>query len=101
MPAFQAQGCGLRYGILPSLVGSDICYDPQKLLDGKMIDLPSTQWLVGLVDGEESMMVAAWESDSQSVSLGMAGEGENRVFDSLSIATRQGGLLRSRVSNIQ
>jgi hypothetical protein len=87
VPAFQAQGCAVRYGLLPSLAGSDICYDPQKLLDTKRIRLPSTQWWVGLVDGNESLMVVAWETNAQAVSLGMAGEGENRMFDSFFIAT--------------
>ncbi len=99
VPAFQARDCALRYGILPSLVGSDICYDPQKLADGKQIALPSTQWLVGLVDGNQSMLVAAWPSDTQAVLLGMAGEGENRMFDSFSIATDKAGFSISFVEH--
>jgi hypothetical protein len=96
---FQAQNCGLRYGILPSLTGSDICYDPKKLLDSKEIKLPSTQWFVGLVNGNDSMMVAAWDSDSQAVSLGMTGDGENRMFDSFSIATDTAGFSISFVEH--
>jgi hypothetical protein len=99
VPGFQAQGCALRYGLLPSLVGSDICYDPQKLLDTKQIDLPSTQWFVGLVDGSDSMLVAAWDTDSQAVSLGLAGEGENRRIDSLSLATDKAGFSISFVEH--
>jgi hypothetical protein len=97
--AFQAQGCRLRYGVLPSLVGSDICYDPQKLPGAKEIKLPSTQWLVGLVDGGESMMVAAWESASQAVSLGMTGEGGNRMIDTFSIVTDKAGFSISFVEH--
>jgi hypothetical protein len=99
VPGFQAQGCKLRYGLLPSLVGSDICYDPKKLPDTKQIDLPSTQWFVGLVDGEDSMLVAAWETDSQAVSLGLAGEGETRMIDSLSLATDKAGFSISFVEH--
>jgi hypothetical protein len=84
---------------LPSLVGSDICYDPKKLLDNKRIDLPSTQWFVGLVDGDDSMLVAAWDTDSQAVSLGLTGEGEKRMFDALSIATDKAGFSISFVEH--
>jgi hypothetical protein len=99
VPSFQAQGCALRYGLLPSLAGADICYEPQKLTDVKQVALPSTQWLVGLVDGNDSMLVAAWENDSQAVSLGLSGEGENRMFDSFSIATESGGFSLSFVEH--
>jgi len=99
VPGFQAQGCALRYGLLPSLVGSDICYDPKKLLDTKQIDLPSTQWFVGLVDGNDSMLVAAWDTDAQAVSLGLAGEGGNRMFNTLSIATDKAGFSISFVEH--
>lgn len=99
VPGFQAQGLGLRHGILPSLAGSDICYDPRKLQDGTQIDLPSTQWFVGLVDGNESMMVVAWDTDSQAVSVGMTGEGENRKFDTFSIATDKAGFSLSFVEH--
>jgi len=97
--AFQAQDCALRYGLLPSLVGSDICYEPQKLPDTQQINLPSTQWFVGLVDGNDSMLVAAWDTDAQAVSLGLAGEGENRMFNTLSIATDKAGFSISFVEH--
>jgi len=99
VPGFQAQDCALRYGLLPSLVGSDICYDPKKLAETKQIDLPSTQWFVGLVDGGDSMLVAAWDANSQAVSLGLAGEGENRMIDSLSLTTDKAGFSISFVEH--
>jgi hypothetical protein len=99
VPSFQAQGCALRYGLLPSLAGADICYEPQRLMEAKQIALPSTQWLVGLVDGNDSMLVVAWDNDSQAVSLGLSGDGENRMFDSISIATDRGGFSLSFVAH--
>jgi hypothetical protein len=80
-------------------VGADILYDPQKLRDGKKIMLPSTQWLTGLVAGGDSLMVLAWERNSQAVSLGMAGDGDKRLFDSFSIATEQAGFSISFVEH--
>ena len=65
---FQVKDCHLRYGLLPSFVGTDILYAPQRL-EGNQVNLPSTQWMVGLVDGNDSMLVAVWQSDTQAVSL--------------------------------
>ncbi len=99
VPRFEAQECNLRFGILPSLVGSDICYDPRKLPEGQQIDLPSTQWFVGLVDGGNSMLVAAWDSDAQAVALGLDGTGEHRKIDSISFATDKSGFSISFVEH--
>ena len=96
---FQVRDCHLRYGLLPSFAGTDICYAPQKMLTGSEFRIPSTQWFVGLVDGSESMLVAAWKSDAQAVSLGLSGAGENRMIDSLSIATEKNGFSLSLVEH--
>ncbi len=98
IPQFQVKNCRLRYGLLPSFVGTDLVYTPARM-EGKQFDLPSTQWLVGLVDGNDSMLVTVWESDKQAVSLGLAGEGENRLIDSLTIATSAAGFHLSLVEH--
>ena len=99
VPQFQVRDCRLRYGLLPSFAGTDLCYAPTKLGGAKDICIPSTQWFVGLVDGNDSMLVAVWESDSQAVSLGLSGEGEHRLIDSLSIATEKNGFSLSFVEH--
>ncbi len=99
VPRFQVQDCRLRYGLLPSFAGTDICYAPQKMPAGKEFSIPSTQWFVGLVDGRESMLVAVWETGSQAVSLGLSGAGENRLIDSLSIAAGTNGFSLSFVEH--
>ena len=91
VPQFVVRDCRLRCGLLPSFVGTDICYAPQKLPGVKQISIPSTQWFVGLVDGNDCMLMAVWDTDSQAVALGLSGEGENRMIDSLSIATDRAG----------
>ena len=87
---FQVKDCHLRYGLLPSFVGTDVLYAPERM-EGNQFNLPSTQWLVGLGDGNDSMLVAVWESDTQAVSLGLSGEGEKRRIDSMTIATAKAG----------
>jgi hypothetical protein len=86
---FHVQDCRLRYALLPSFAGTDLCYAPSKMALEREFSIPSTQWFVGLGDAGDNMLVAVWESDSQAVSLGLSGEGKSRLIDSLSIETGQ------------
>jgi hypothetical protein len=97
VPQFVVRDIRLRYGLLPSFVGTDICYAPQKLLGLKEVNIPSTQWFVGLRDGQDSLLAVVWDKDIQAASLGLSGEGENRMIDSLSIGTEKGGVSLSFV----
>jgi hypothetical protein len=99
IPQFQVKDCHLRYGLLPSFVGTDLLYSPAKMQGTNQVQIPSTQWLVGLVDGNDAMLVAVWESDKQEVSLGASGEGEKRLIDSLTIATANAGFSLSLVEH--
>jgi len=99
VPQFVVRDIQLRYGLLPSFVGTDICYAPQKLPGLKQVSIPSTQWFVGLRDGNDSMLVAVWDADTQAALLGLSGQGENRMIDSLSIATDKGGVSISFVEH--
>jgi hypothetical protein len=60
VPRFVVQECRMRYGLLPSFAGTDLCYEPAKMADVKQVSIPSTQWYVGLVEGDSSMLVAVW-----------------------------------------
>jgi len=99
IPQFQVRDCHLRYGLLPSFAGTDITYTPPKMPGGNEFNIPSTQWFVGLVDGNDSMLVAVWEAASQAVSLGLSGDGDKRVIDSLTIATEKAGFSLSFVEH--
>ena len=96
---FQVQECRLRYGLLPSFAGTDICYSPQRIPDGQQISIPSTQWFVGLREGHDSMLVAVWGSDTQAAALSLTGQGKNRMIDALSIATDKAGFSLSFVEH--
>jgi hypothetical protein len=99
IPKFVVKETRMRYGLLPSFIGTDICYDPAKLPQTTQLSIPSTEWFVGLIDGHDSMLVAVWPSDSQTASLGLSGEGTNRVIDSLSIGTEKAGFSLSLVEH--
>ncbi len=96
---FAVQECRLRHGILPSFVGADVCYDPGRMPGITQVSVPSTQWFAGLVEGNDCMLVAVWDDDSQAVSLGLAGEGGSRMIDSLSIGTAKAGFSLSFVEH--
>lgn len=94
---FQVRDCHLRYGLLPSFAGTDLCYTPREL--AKESNIPSTGWFVGLVEGNKSMLVAAWETNSQAVRLGAAGPTADPLIDTLAINTETGGLWLSFVEH--
>ena len=98
VPQFVVQEVRLAYGILPSFVGSDLCYQPAKLT-GTKLTLPSTQWFVGLLEGNDSMLVAVWDSPAQAASLGLSGDGAKRTIDSFSLDTSKGTLSISFVEH--
>jgi hypothetical protein len=99
VPRFRVEECKLAYGLLPSFVGTDICYAPQKLPDLTEVQIPSTQWFVGLGSGSDNMLVAVWGAEAQAASLGLTGQGTNRAIDSLSIATDSSGFSLSFVQH--
>jgi hypothetical protein len=43
VPAFKVQNCRLRYGLLPSFAGTDICYSAAKMTGVNGFNIPSTQ----------------------------------------------------------
>ncbi len=90
VPQFALTDCSLAHVILPSFVGTDLCYDARRLA-GAHVSLPSTQWLVGLGAGQDHALVAVWDSDRQAVSLGLTGAGATRRIGTVTVATDQAG----------
>lgn len=88
---FSVQDCQLRYGLLPSFVGTDICYDAEQLAGSAKIRMPSAQWFVGLREGGESMLVLVWRSASHATSLELSGTGRDRLIQGISIDTQEAG----------
>ncbi len=52
--------CRMSYAIVPSLVGTDLVYNPEDAGAGKPVRAASLSLLVGLLEGEGGMMVATW-----------------------------------------
>jgi hypothetical protein len=96
---FRISECQLAYGLLPSFIGTDICYAPEKLGPTSDIQIPSTQWFVGLRDSHDSMLVSVWESPAQTASLRLTGTGKDRRIDTLSLDTGRAGFSLSFVEH--
>jgi hypothetical protein len=99
IPEFHLEGVRMRYGILPSFVGTDLVFAPAALPARSQAFLPSTQWLVGLEEGGDSMLVAVWDTPDQPVSLGLSGAAGQRMIDSVSVGTASGGFSVSWVEH--
>ncbi|HVY71581.1 MAG TPA: hypothetical protein VHH73_16730, partial [Verrucomicrobiae bacterium] len=99
VPRFTVRDAHVRHAILPSFAGTDLVYSAGKISGDKAVNIPSTQWLTGLVAGNDCMLVTVWDSDAQAVTLGATGEGDKRVIDSLTIDTTKGGVAVSFVEH--
>jgi len=86
----QARGlsisaCQVEYGIVPSFIGTDFVYDPRKYGGRDHLYIPSMNSHIGLVDGEDCMMVGVWPPANQVVRVGLKGIGDKRIIDGFSI----------------
>ncbi len=91
IPQIQLQNCRLRYALLPSLAGADLCYTPADVSGTKDFNLPSTQWFVGLADGNQSMLVATWQTNDQSIAVRAEGTAPNQLIETLTLGTEHNG----------
>lgn len=75
----------IRYGIIPSLIGVDLVYDPAKYKDKNALHIPSMNMFTGLMAGNDAMMVAAWDKGDQHLKLGLADNNGGKLIDSMSV----------------
>ena len=81
----------LSYAIVPSLIGTDFVYTARTAAGHPAASnrcyLPSMNLLVGLVEGDDSMLVGVWPPGQQVASLRTASEGSRKVIDGFSLQT--------------
>lgn len=65
----------LRYAIVPSFIGGDFIYHAERESPSDRLYVPSLNLLVGLVEGEDSMLVGVWPPGKQSAALERSSEG--------------------------
>lgn len=77
----------LRYALVPSLIGTDLLFDPQSLPTDKPAYLPSLNMVVGLQEGHDGVFVAVWPPGEQVVRVQVAKDGGRQAFESLALDT--------------
>jgi len=85
----------LRYGIVPSCIGVDLVYDPRKHGEKGQLYIPSMNLFVGLVQGEECVMIGAWPPGEQVARLVLKEVGGGRAIDGFSIELNKQSLYLS------
>lgn len=71
----------ISYGVLPGVILDDIIYDPKKYRSDTELHIPSENLFVGLLKGNDGIVVCAWPSGNQKVKLLLAdSEKDNDLF---------------------
>ncbi len=75
----------IEFGMIPGIVGDSLIYNPEEYSFDKLY-LPSENIFLGLLEGENSMLVSTWPEGEQKVALIRGKNGENtHIFKSFNI----------------
>jgi hypothetical protein len=90
-PGHQRQlaldGLRLRYGIVPSLIGTDFVYETNTRPVLDRLHFPSLNMFVGLVEGEECMAVGVWPRGEQAAAFRVGRSSGPAILDGLDFDT--------------
>jgi len=77
----------IAYGIVPAFIGDDLIYNAADYPAAKALAIPSENFFLGLLQGEENELVMTWPKGKQQVTLeaGQATSGE-RLIESIEFA---------------
>ncbi|MHB1035288.1 MAG: hypothetical protein ACYC35_10845 [Pirellulales bacterium] len=79
--------CPIQYGIVPSFVGTDLVYTAKSHPGLDRLYVPSMNLVVGLLEGNDCMLVGAWPSGQQLARFETKSQGGQRTLDSFSLDT--------------
>ena len=86
-PAENMKGVSLlspiAYGVLPDFIGDDLIYDPEKYPSGATLYVPSENIFLGLLKGQNDMLVVTWPKGRQRMRLALSKSQENRLIESV------------------
>jgi hypothetical protein len=82
--------CSMDYGIVPGFIGDDLVLSPSQYPSEKTVSLPTENAFLGLLKGENSVLVITWpRAERQMTRLGLGEQGQQgRFFDSISVDSR-------------
>jgi len=86
-PAENMKGISLlspiEFGVLPDFIGDDLIYDPEKYPSGTTLHVPSENLFLGLLKGQNDMLVVTWPKGNQQMELVLDNSQENRLIESV------------------
>jgi len=72
--------CPIRFAIVPNFISDDLLFDPRNY-PLEALHIPSENFLLSLLEGENSALVMTWQDGKQRVSLSVKGERLFRAID--------------------
>ena len=86
-PAENMKGISLlspiEFGVLPDFIGDDLIYDSEKYPSGTTLHVPSENLFLGLLEGQNNMLVVTWPKGRQQMRLVLSKSQENRLIESV------------------
>ncbi len=74
----------IEYGVIPDFVGDDLIFDPGKYPSMNTLQIPSGNLFLGLLKGQNNMLVVTWPTGKQQMRLVLDNEQrEPRLIESI------------------
>ncbi|MFC1636906.1 hypothetical protein ACFL5Z_18945 [Planctomycetota bacterium] len=76
----------IEYGIVPSFIGDDLIFSPSEYPSMESLCVPSENLFVGLLEGQNNMLVVTWPEGNQRTKLVLGGKQQKpRLIESVEI----------------
>ncbi|NQT01262.1 MAG: hypothetical protein HQ580_04510 [Planctomycetes bacterium] len=86
-PAENMKGISLlspiAYGVIPDFIGDDLIYDPEKYPSRATLHVPSENIFLGLLEGQNNMLVVTWPMGKQRMKLVLDNSEKDRLIESV------------------
>jgi len=80
-PAANMTGVRVRsaidYGVAPDFIADDLIIDPRQYVSADALGVPAESLFLGLLAGENRMLVVTWPQSGQQMRLGLGGSGQD------------------------
>ena len=77
----------IQYGVVPDFIGDDLIFDPGQYPSTEGLSIPSENMFLGLLDGEDSVLVMTWPQGRQMAALTLgSGQAGRRTIESFDLA---------------
>ncbi len=64
----------IEYGVLPSFIGDDLIFNPEEYTSVKTLSVPAENLFIGMLKGEENLLVMTWPKGKQQMSLKLSSD---------------------------